>query len=300
MLQPTRSYNAGNQYRYGFNGQEKSDEIKGEGNSNTAEFWEYDTRLGKRWNVDPRPNISLSAYACFEGNPIWLSDRLGDTARAKWAGNNISYVGGKWIHTKSRKDFDVNSISKKDVKRAVKAYTVLNEKEEFSEITTMVNTKKNTVYLKWGEGFTDGARYVDQVASGILNPDITVYASKSESPSEQNYNLKKVKLPDYIVLGHELGHVWDMFMGKDRKHFEGTMFNEGHPDEAYTPALSEVNAMYWENVLRSHAGITLRISYGENIRNKIRTLSANVSEKGDGTAIISTVNGERDSTVPAR
>jgi hypothetical protein len=38
-------------YRYGFNGQEKVDEISGVGNHNTALFWEYDTRLGRRWNV---------------------------------------------------------------------------------------------------------------------------------------------------------------------------------------------------------------------------------------------------------
>jgi len=40
-------------YRYGFNGQEKTDELKGSGNHYTAEFWEYDSRLGRRWNVDP-------------------------------------------------------------------------------------------------------------------------------------------------------------------------------------------------------------------------------------------------------
>jgi hypothetical protein len=46
-------------YRYGFNGQEKSDEIKGSGNSYTAEFWEYDPRLGRRWNMDPRPTTGV-------------------------------------------------------------------------------------------------------------------------------------------------------------------------------------------------------------------------------------------------
>jgi hypothetical protein len=33
-------------YRYRFNGQEGDDEIAGIGNIMTAEFWEYDTRLG--------------------------------------------------------------------------------------------------------------------------------------------------------------------------------------------------------------------------------------------------------------
>jgi hypothetical protein len=41
-------------YRFGFNTQEKTNEIAGPGNHNTATFWEYDTRLGRRWNQDPK------------------------------------------------------------------------------------------------------------------------------------------------------------------------------------------------------------------------------------------------------
>jgi hypothetical protein len=66
-------------YLFGFNTQEKVDEISGEGNHNTAEFWEYDTRLGRRWNLDPKPNPSISNYACFELNPILNFDCKGDT-----------------------------------------------------------------------------------------------------------------------------------------------------------------------------------------------------------------------------
>ncbi len=79
MLMPSRNYNAGN-YRYGFNGQEKSDEIKGSGNSYTAEFWEYDPRIGRRWNIDPKPNQLGSFYATFNSNPIWFNDKLGDSS----------------------------------------------------------------------------------------------------------------------------------------------------------------------------------------------------------------------------
>lgn len=49
-------------YRFGFNGQEKDDEMSGEGNTNTAEYWEYDARLGRRWNIDPKPNSLISLY----------------------------------------------------------------------------------------------------------------------------------------------------------------------------------------------------------------------------------------------
>jgi hypothetical protein len=66
-------------YLFGFNGQEKTDEIAGKGNHNTALFWEYDTRLGRRWNLDPKPTIGVSDYATFGNNPIWFFDVLGDT-----------------------------------------------------------------------------------------------------------------------------------------------------------------------------------------------------------------------------
>ncbi|UYQ95401.1 hypothetical protein MKQ68_09855 [Chitinophaga horti] len=70
-------------YRYGFNGQEKSDEIKGEGNSYTAEFWEYDSRLARRWNIDPVVKHYESPYASLGNNPVNYSDPDGaDTAKA--------------------------------------------------------------------------------------------------------------------------------------------------------------------------------------------------------------------------
>jgi hypothetical protein len=71
-------------YRYGFNGQEKSDEIKGEANSYTAEFWEYDPRIGRRWNIDPITKEYESPYASLGNNTIWLNDENGaDTSKPK-------------------------------------------------------------------------------------------------------------------------------------------------------------------------------------------------------------------------
>jgi hypothetical protein len=52
MLMDGRSLSSA-AYRYGFGGQEKDDEINSIGNIYTAQFWEYDCRLGRRWNIDP-------------------------------------------------------------------------------------------------------------------------------------------------------------------------------------------------------------------------------------------------------
>lgn len=58
---------------------ERSDEIAGEGNHNTAEFWEYDPRIGRRWNLDPKPTTGISEYAVLNNSPLLYSDLLGNT-----------------------------------------------------------------------------------------------------------------------------------------------------------------------------------------------------------------------------
>lgn len=75
-------------YRFGFNTQEKVDEISGEGNHNTALFWEYDTRLGRRWNLDPKPQVYISDYAVMANSPILLNDLFGDDVDLKYKGKD--------------------------------------------------------------------------------------------------------------------------------------------------------------------------------------------------------------------
>jgi hypothetical protein len=65
-------------YLFGFNGQEKDDEVAGAGNTNTAMFWEYDTRLARRWNLDPVVKEWQSLYCTFSNSPIRTTDINGD------------------------------------------------------------------------------------------------------------------------------------------------------------------------------------------------------------------------------
>ncbi|MFN7910307.1 MAG: hypothetical protein ACK5QC_00685 [Bacteroidota bacterium] len=59
-------------YRYTHNGHEREDAIF-EG-AQSAEYWMYDSRIIRRWNVDPITDESLSPYACFANNPIYFAD----------------------------------------------------------------------------------------------------------------------------------------------------------------------------------------------------------------------------------
>ena len=77
MTMEKRSF-ASSEYRFGFNTQEKSTEL-GE-DSYTAEFWQYDAKIARRWNVDPVNKPNESSYLTFGGNPVYLVDILGDNA----------------------------------------------------------------------------------------------------------------------------------------------------------------------------------------------------------------------------
>ncbi|MFN8714945.1 MAG: hypothetical protein ACK5Z2_19005, partial [Bacteroidota bacterium] len=70
-----RTYNAG-AYRYSMNGQEKEDDL-GSGVT-TAEYWMYDAKLGRRWNVDPVIKPFRSGYDAFSNNPVNRVDPNGD------------------------------------------------------------------------------------------------------------------------------------------------------------------------------------------------------------------------------
>ena len=76
-LMPGRQYSSGTGYRFGFNTQMKSDEISGSGNHTTAKYWEYDTRIGRRWNLDPVYNASESRYLVNGDNFIYYTDPNG-------------------------------------------------------------------------------------------------------------------------------------------------------------------------------------------------------------------------------
>jgi YD repeat-containing protein len=62
MMMPGREFNS-DQMSNSFNGQLKSSEVGK--NHYTALYWEYSSPTVRRWNMDPKPNISISPYVGF-------------------------------------------------------------------------------------------------------------------------------------------------------------------------------------------------------------------------------------------
>lgn len=76
-----RNYSSSENYRFGFNGKEGDSEVKGEGNSYTTEFRQYDPRLGKWLSIDPEARSFpwSSPYVSMSNNPISRVDPLGNS-----------------------------------------------------------------------------------------------------------------------------------------------------------------------------------------------------------------------------
>lgn len=77
MLMPGR-HSTSESYRYGFNGMEKDDEVKGiSGGSYTTPFRQYDPRLGRWMSTDPITQPWQSPYCAFDDNPVYYADPSG-------------------------------------------------------------------------------------------------------------------------------------------------------------------------------------------------------------------------------
>ncbi len=152
-------------YRYGFNSQEKDDEIYGSGNSYTAEYWQYDARLGRRWNLDPVVKHYESPYATFANNPIWFVDPFGlDTFIVTKKGrisDPISAEGDHVFVMGKRKEMRTKQIQYEeggklqDRHKNISVDRSIEVTQEFSEEGKNTVLKLGTEALKDGESLFD-------------------------------------------------------------------------------------------------------------------------------------------------
>jgi len=118
MLVPNRHANSSN-YRYGFNGMEADNEIKGEGNSYDFGARMYDPRVGRWFVRDPLESkyANLSPYSYTENNPIFFKDPDGKDAVITINGNNITVKAVIFIDNSGSNKIDV-AKAQKDIMNA--------------------------------------------------------------------------------------------------------------------------------------------------------------------------------------
>jgi hypothetical protein len=159
-----------NGYIFGFNSQERDDEVSGTGNSYTAEFWQYDPRLGRRFNIDPKPNESISSYACFANNPIWYCDPDGDTVR---------YGGfGDWVNSTLGRIFNREFSDKfKEWKNSQDVYTIQRDRGWKNKIvdakpddhSALSDPSHHAVFYRYGFGIGDMSNSITRSTFSTLS-----------------------------------------------------------------------------------------------------------------------------------
>ncbi len=187
MIQPGRNFNS-SEYRFGFNGMESDDEISGVGNSYTAEFWQYDPRLGRRWNIDPLTwkYPWQSPYASFNNNPIYFIDPIGleGDDPPKWGGTlKVAEITATRIHNSPA------SPSKKD-------QSLLSKAGDF--------------FMKVGSAIASGLYAADRWAGGTYSYQQESGIHFYQESGGDNENAKAshdadVEMEDYGYLGVAIG-----------------------------------------------------------------------------------------------
>lgn len=182
-------------YRFGFQGQEKDDEVKGSGNLYTATYWEYDSRLGRRWNTDPIVKSFESPYSCFGGNPLFFIDPLGDdwvnvhTARLEAAEGelkdaearlekaNTNFDPYRGMDRKDAKEKGVLNdfkMAKKELRKAEKNY---ERKSDIYQREVKYEAIVNSVLKEWESTNPDEYAYWDKFdpnGQGIIDVEVSV------------------------------------------------------------------------------------------------------------------------------
>ena len=216
MVMPGRKWNP-DAYRYGFGGHEMSNEIKGIGNSYTAEFWEYDPRLARRWNIDPVFKEYESPYAAFANNPVWNIDKDGsDTSKYLSSKQTVDAIKIAFAVLKDRLDtktYNKSGDYSKEIEQAITDYWKKNQgcfsfgaAEEFRQ-----QTYEYVKGLKEVASSVDGANIFNDYGKRILydkrvSNEITVQETQKLINSK-NGELAKVMGAGLEALGISLGAV---------------------------------------------------------------------------------------------
>ena len=181
-------------YRFGFNTQEKTDEISGSGNHTTALYWEYDSRLGRRWNLDPVYNSDISRYTVNGNNPNYFRDPIGDFKT--------------WFGAAVYKGFHGGEIKKAKIGEHKGEWYVKNEVPQYTnkrggmyrdvngEYTASDITVSREVSWDWGQN--SPANHLDELS---YNVERQIKYLKRNASNIWNSPLARYYIPDYYTVG---------------------------------------------------------------------------------------------------
>ena len=143
MLKPERHGRAGDSYRYGFQGQESDNEVKGEGNSVNYKYRMHDPRIGRFFAIDPlAPKYPHNSPYAFSENRVI---------------DAIELEG-------------LESFKIKDLGNGAKSLTLIDVTTEFQVIDENNEVRTDFKYCEIIEAMKDYRWDTDQTAWSTISP----------------------------------------------------------------------------------------------------------------------------------
>lgn len=182
-LLPGRNYSS-ESYRWGFNGQLKDDEVYGaEGTSYTAEFWQYDPRTGRRWNLDPVPQIGISDYAAFGLNPITNIDPngayffglIGSTSEQRKSADGFAAKNNGEVINRTKKNIGVSFLAERGTGKDGVPYGI-QELQQFNKDGSPIPLEGTIAEDKPGvmDEWSESGNFVGQTTYQIVDASYTL------------------------------------------------------------------------------------------------------------------------------
>ncbi|MBL7837104.1 MAG: hypothetical protein JNM67_06285 [Bacteroidetes bacterium] len=279
---------ASREYRFGFNTQEKDNEVAGKGNSYTAAFWQYDCRLGRRFNLDIDGKIWLSAYSTLANNPIlfidWQGDKFGkhsDLVDKLEKEINEIKSNFKWVS-----DFYQRRINEKKEKlrKRGKSEEEINSNRKIKRLE-----QQKKVYDDKIKECDEAIAEIDVMRKSDWTYDINVISLGKGEDGNVKYNTKSNNIDIYIsskltgnefmaALSHEMKHAYQFEVGKIAFVFiedgkSGTVFLDVQDEiEAYKReqlifGTFKSDKIDKDFIVNKRGYYWLKNSYGQNVVN---------------------------------
>jgi len=252
-----------NKYRYGFNGKEKDDEIKGEGNSIDFGARMYDSRLGRWLRPDPldKKYPYESSFSAFGNNPILYVDPDGRDIIIYLAnGTFFKYEPGMSVPTDAFAKKVVESLNKihstSEGAEVISTLVSSSNKFNITEAKFLISPySTNKTQFSLGKHKEYDATFkkhiknkefskADKLVNDISELSIGIYNGNYVLAWDIN-NFDGVKMNFTLALGHELFHGYQFEIGR----LDGSFIGAYIETTGKVPLL-EAQAVGFENYLR--------------------------------------------------
>jgi len=151
MIMPGRKYAFDDTYRYGFNGKENDNEVKGEGGQQDYGMRIYDPRLGRFLSVDPIGDEypELTPYQFASNTPLWAIDLDGLEGLIA-TGTTPPFMSGK--------QWPTGMVVSDEMGHRINAKLTPEQKSALLDVLPLIGTAKGIYEAVTGEDFVTGEK----------------------------------------------------------------------------------------------------------------------------------------------